>query len=145
MIERYLDDFAVGQTFGSGTLRVDAEFDPQRFHLDDAAAQSSTFRGLAASGWHTAAITMRLLVASVPLAEGIVAISIKLDWKTPTRPDDLLHVTSEVVELMPSRSRPDRGTAVLCATTRNQRGEAVQIAAATLLVSRRPASPGNDR
>ena len=141
----YFDDLHVGDTFTSERHRVTAEdikrfareFDPQPFHVDDETARPTLFGGLAASGWHTAAITMRLLIASVPLADGIVGISIKLDWKTPTRPEDLLRVTSEVVELTPSRSRPDRGTAVVRTTTLNERGDAVQAAMATLLVSRR--------
>jgi acyl dehydratase len=115
------------------------EFDPQPFHLDEAAARHSIFAGLAASGWHTAAITMRLLVMSGPrLAKGIVGAGVKLDWKSPTRPGDVLHVQSEVLEVTPSRSRPDRGTAVLRSNTINQHGDIVQTLTATLMVSRRP-------
>jgi acyl dehydratase len=143
----YLDDLAIGDDFTTEahTLDVDQvttfarQFDPQPFHLDDAAARSSVFAGLAASGWHTAAITMRLLVTSGPrLAGGLVGASVKLDWKAPTRPSDVLHVRSEVVEITPSRSRPDRGTVVLRSSTLNQHGDVVQVMTATLMVPRRP-------
>jgi len=144
----YYDDLKVGDTFTTGTFEVTAEdikrfareFDPQPFHLDESAARDTLFGGLAASGWHTAAITMRLIVESgPPLANGIVGASMKLDWKTPTRPGDVLHVVNEVVELTPSRSRPDRGTVVMRSTTLNQRGDIVQSTAGTLMVSRRTA------
>src|SRR4051812_30598115 len=115
---RYLEDFAVGQKFGSATLRVDeervkrfaAEFDPQPFHLDDAAARATLFGGLAASGWHTAAMTMRLLVESgLPLSGGIVGAGGEINWPKPTRPGGILQVVSEGGEGGPSRSRPGRG------------------------------------
>jgi acyl dehydratase len=143
----YLEDLKVGDTFTTDAheLHLDEirsfaqEFDPQPFHLDEAAARHSIFAGLAASGWHTAAITMRLLVMSGPrLAKGIVGAGVKLDWKSPTRPGDVLHVQSEVLEVTPSRSRPDRGTAVLRSNTINQHGDIVQTLTATLMVSRRP-------
>src|SRR5215467_12596637 len=113
MTRRYLEDFAVGQTYGSGRIQIGEEeikdfavqFDPQPFHLDEEAARSTIFGGLAASGWHTAAITMRLLVTGGPkLANGIVGAGGDIEWKTPARAGDLLHVDSEVVELIPSRS-----------------------------------------
>ena len=144
---RYLEDFSVGQKFGSSTLRVEeqgikrfaAEFDPQPFHLDDAAARASLFRGLAASGWHTAAMTMRLLVETgLPLAGGLVGAGGELSWPQPTRPGDILRVESEVQEIIPSRSRPDRGVVVTRIVTRNQRDEVVQILVAKLVVPRRP-------
>ena len=144
----YYDDLRVGDTFTSerqqlkadDITRFAAEFDPQPFHLDEAAARDSIFGGLAASGWHTAAVTMRLLVTSgLPLAKGIVGVSMKLEWKAPTRPGDVVHVESEVLELTPSRSKPDRGTAVIRSTTLNERGDAVQSLTATLMVARRPA------
>ena len=114
----YFDDLQIGDTFTSGTLEVSAadikrfaaEFDPQPFHLDDEAASATMFGGLAASGWHTAAITMRLLVTGGPrLANGIVGAGGEIEWKAPTRPGDVLRVDSEVVDLISSRSRPDRG------------------------------------
>jgi len=144
----HLDDLRVGDTFRTDTHALDvdqvtsfaAQFDPQPFHLDDAHARQSIFAGLAASGWHTAAITMRLLVSSGPrLAGGIVGASGQVAWKTPTRPTDILHVESEVLEITPSRSRPDRGMVVLRSSTLNQHGVVVQEMTATLMVPRRPA------
>ncbi len=150
MTERYLEDFAVGQTFGSGRLRVDvqqikafaAEFDPQPYHLDEDAARNTIFRGLSASGWHTAAITMRLLVDSeLKPAGGIIGVGFdELRWPRPVRPGDELRVESEVLEVRPSRSRPEDGLIKVRATTLNQQGEAVQIFVANLLVPRRPVS-----
>src|SRR3984957_3896903 len=114
----YLDDFHVGQRFTSATHCMDTEeikafarqFDPQLFHLDEAAAKSSMFGGLVASGWHTAAISMRLQVESgPPLAGGMIGASVELAWPRPTRPGDVLHVESEILEVTPSRSKPDRG------------------------------------
>ncbi|VWC73016.1 MaoC family dehydratase [Burkholderia lata] len=143
----YFDDLAVGDAFVSGTYEVRAddikrfaaEFDPQPFHLDEEAARATMFGGLAASGWHTAAITMRLLVSGGPkLANGLLGAGGEIDWKLPTRPGDVLHVESEVVELVPSRSRPV-GSLTLRSRTINQRGEVVQILTARLVVARRPA------
>lgn len=149
MTERFLEDFAVGQTYGSGSLRVDearvksfaAEFDPQPFHLDDAAARASVFRGLAASGWHTAAMTMRLLVAGdLKPAGGIVGLGFdEFRWPAPVRPGDELRVESEILDVRASKSRPQEGVIKVRNTTRNQRGEAVQIQTGTLLVRRRAA------
>jgi len=116
------------------------QFDPQPFHLDEEAARASPFGGLAASGWHTAALTMRLLVTSgPPLAGGILGVEVQIKWKAPTRPGDVLHVESEIVGLTPSRSRPDRGTVVMLSRTLNQRGEVVQDLTATTIVPRRTA------
>jgi acyl dehydratase len=119
-----------------------AQLDPQPFHMDEKAAERTFFNGLVASGWHTAAITMRLNVESgPPLAGGIVGAGGELSWPaTPTRPGDVLHVESEVAEIKPSRSRTDRGTIVLLSRTMNQRGEIVQILKARLVVPRRGAS-----
>jgi acyl dehydratase len=142
----YFDDLRVGDKFSSGTHEVHAddikrfatEFDPQPFHLDNDAARDSLFAGLAASGWHTAAITMRLLVTGGPkLANGIIGAGGDIEWKAPTRPGDVLHVESEVVELIPSRSRPDRGTLMLRSRTLTQRGEVVQSLTAKLVLARR--------
>jgi acyl dehydratase len=145
---RYLEDFAVGQTFGSGRMRVDperiksfaAEFDPQPFHLDDGAARDTLFRGLAASGWHTAAMTMRLLLGSeFKPAGGIAGGGGEITWPRPVRPGDELRVESEVLEVRPSKSRPEQGLLKLRTTTLNQNDEAVQILVANLVVPRRPA------
>lgn len=145
----YLDDIQVGQRFTTGTHLVDEaqiiafarSFDPQPFHTDPEAARGSLFQGLAASGWHTAAITMSLLVRDgVSLAGGIVGAGTELTWPRPTRPGDVLRVASEVVKVTPSRSRPDRGTVTLRSETLNQDDQVLQIQVATLMVPRRPAS-----
>jgi len=142
----YLEDLAVGQRFVSGSRTIDAaaitgfaaSFDPQPFHLDDAAARGTLFGGLAASGWHTAALTMRLQVeGGLPLAGGIVGAGGEITWPRPTRPGDTLHVESEVLEITPSRSRPDRGMVTVRSETRNQHGDVVQILVAKLVVPRR--------
>ena len=148
----YLDDFHVGQRFTSATHRMDTEeiktfarqFDPQPFHLDEAAAKSSMFGGLVASGWHTAAISMRLQVESgLPIAGGMIGIGGEMSWPQPTRPGDVLRVVSEIMEVTPSRSRPDRGVVRVRSETRNQRDEVVQILDAKLPVPRRAATaPG---
>jgi acyl dehydratase len=141
----YLDDLQVGQRFTSRTHRVDeaeikafaSQFDPQPFHLDENAAKASLFSGLVASGWHTAAMTMRLLVEELPLAGGVIGAGGELSWPRPTRPGDILRVEIEIVEIIPSRSRPDRGVVVTRVVTRNQRDEVVQILVAKLVVPRR--------
>jgi len=141
----YLDDLYVGQRFTTATHALDEqqivafarEFDPQPFHTDPEAARGTLFRGLAASGWHTAAITMRLQVdGGLPIAGGIVGLGGELGWPTATRPGDVLHVESEILDVVLSRSRPDRGTVTLRSETRNQRGEIVQTATIKLLVPR---------
>jgi len=117
-----------------------AEFDPQPFHLDPAAAQASVFGGLAASGWHTAAVTMRLLVTGgIPLATGVIGLGGDIAWPRPTRAGDTLRVESEIAEILPSRSKPDQGIIKVRITTLNQHGEPVQVSTAKLLVFRRPA------
>jgi acyl dehydratase len=145
--QNYLEDFGVGQTYGSGRLTVDAErikafaaeFDPQPFHLDDEAARDSIFGTLAASGWHTAAITMRLLVdGDLKPAGGIVGVGFdELRWPLPVYPGDELHVESEILEVRPSKSRPTQGLVKVKTTTRNQNGEAVQVSIGNLIVPRR--------
>jgi acyl dehydratase len=155
MTERYLEDFEAGQSFGSGRTRIDAdrikrfaaEFDPQPFHLDETAAVHSIFRGLAASGWQTAAITMRLLVDSdIKPAGGIVGAGFdELRWPRPVRPGDELRVESEVLEVRPSKSRPDQGVIRVKTTTLNQNNEAVQVSVGNLIVRCRPALSGGER
>ena len=140
----YLDDLYVGQQFTTATHVLDEqqivafarEFDPQPFHTDPEVAKGTLFRGLAASGWHTAAITMRLQVDGLPIAGGIVGLGEEVGWPTATRPGDVLHVESAILDVVPSRSRPDRGTVTLRSETRNQRGEIVQTATIKLLVPR---------
>ena len=147
---RYFEDYAVGQTFGSGTIAVIAEriksfgreFDPQPFHTDEEAARHSFFGGLVASGWHTAAMSMRLFVDSdITPAEGSIgAGGSDLSWPRPVRPGDVLRLESEVVELRPSKSRPEIGIMKVRLTTYNQADETVQIAYAHMIVPRRPAT-----
>jgi acyl dehydratase len=147
MSERYLEDFAVGQTFGSGRLRIDmerilafaAEFDPQPFHLDEAAARRSIFGELAASGWHTAAVTMRLMIETeLKPAGGFVGAGLdECRWPRPVRPGDELRVECEVIEVRPSKSRPEQGLIKLRTTTLNQDDEAVLVHVVNMVVPRR--------
>jgi acyl dehydratase len=143
----YLDDLAVGQRFltGSVVVRRDeiesfaSRFDPQPFHLDEEAARQSVFGGIVASGWHTAAMTMRLLVDSgLRIAGGLVGLGGEITWPTATRPDDVLTVECEVLEVTPSRSKPDRGIVKVRNQTLNQNGEPVQITVTKLIVPRKP-------
>ena len=142
----YLDDLRVGQRFISGTYLVDEEqikafakqFDPQPFHLDAGAAKASLFEGLVASGWHTAAISMRLFVESgLAIAGGILGAGGEIAWLKPTRPGAVLRVESEILQLRPSRSHPDRGVATIRNETHNQFGEIVQVFIAKLIVPRK--------
>ena len=143
----YLEDLNVGDRFTSEGHELDVEqikafavlFDPQPFHTDEEAAKSTFFGGLAASGWHTASITMRLLVQSgLPLANGIIGSGGQISWPQPTRPGDVLRVESEVIEITPSRSKPDRGMVQVRCETRNHRGEVLQHFLPKLVVMRRP-------
>jgi acyl dehydratase len=148
-VMQFFEDYVVGQKFASSRRRpVDAaaitgfaaEYDPQPFHLDLAAAKDSAFGGLAASGWHTAALTMSLIVGSeFRPAGGIVGFGGELQWLKPVRPGDELRAESEILELRDSRSRPDHGLVKVRVTTLNQHGEAVQTFTPTLLVRKRPA------
>ena len=143
----YLEDLFTGQTFTSGTYVMDAakikefasEFDPQPFHLDDRAAASSIFKGLVASGWHTAAVAMRLLATGgLQLANGFVGVGGEIAWPRPTRPGDILHLESEILEITPSRSKPHQGVVTVRSTMLNQNGESVYVLTAKLIVPRRP-------
>jgi acyl dehydratase len=143
----YLEDLYVGRRFETGSVRVGtesikafaADFDPQPFHLDEAAAATSLFGGLVASGWHTAALTMRLLVTGgLPIAGGVIGAGGEVQWPRPVKPGDELRVVCEVVGARPSASRPDRGMVTVRTETLNQAGEAVQIMTARLVVPRRP-------
>ena len=147
MEQLYLEDLRVGQRFTSGTYVMEAarikefaaEFDPQPFHLDERAAQASIFKGLAASGWHTAAVAMRLLVTGgLPFANGLAGLGGEVAWPRPTRPGDILHVESEIIEITQSRSKPHQGIVTVRGTMFNQNGEAVYLLTAKLLVPRRP-------
>lgn len=148
----FLDDLAVGRRFSSRSHTVNADeikafaaqFDPQPFHLSDEAAKGTLFGGLAASGWHTAAITMRLLVESgLPLRGGIIGTGGEVSWPRPTRPGDTLTVFSEIEEITPSRSRPERGLIRVRSETRNQENEVVQVLIAKLIVPKRQSSPAS--
>ena len=150
MNPHYLDDLVPGQSFkGTTRLRMEtdrikafaAEFDPQPFHLDEQAARASIFQSLAASGWHTAAATMRLLVDSeFQPAGGIVGAGFdELRWPRPVHPGDELRVESEVLEVRPSKSRPEQGLVKVRTTTLNQHDEVVQVSVGNLVVPRRRA------
>jgi acyl dehydratase len=143
----YLEDLSVGDRFRSGDHALDAaqikafasQFDPQPFHTDEEAAKATFFGGLAASGWHTAALTMKLLVESgVPLADGIIGSGGQLQWPKPTRPGDVLHVVSEVAEITPSRSKPGRAMVTMHCQTLNQHGDVLQDFRPKLVVHARP-------
>lgn len=144
----FLDDFTVGQRFSHpGSTVMDltrmkqfaAEFDPQPFHADEeSAASHPVFAGLTASGWHTAAVTAHLLVESVPFAGGLVGLGVEVSWPRPTRAGDQLSIVTEVMDVTPSRSKPDRGVVTIRTETQNQRGELVQVLTTKVIVRRRP-------
>jgi acyl dehydratase len=143
----HFDDFQVGRRFESGTYAVSEEeikefarkYDPQPFHLDNDAARATLFQGLAASGWHTIAMTMRMLVdGGLPVAGGIIGAGAEISWPRPTRPGDVLRVSSEVMEATLSKSRPDRGMVTMRSETKNQRGEVVQIFIGKIVVPKAP-------
>ena len=146
MTRLYLEDLHVGQRFESRPHTLDvaqikafaAEFDPQPFHLDEDAAKASLFGGLAASGWHTAALTMRLLVESVPLADGLVGAELQLAWPRPTRPGMTLQVFSEILDIVPSRSKPRMAMVTMRNETRNEDGEVLQLFTVKMPVFKRP-------
>lgn len=142
----YLEDLSVGQTFTSEPHDLDAaqikrfaaEFDPQPFHLDEDAAERSLFRGLAASGWHTAALTMRMLVETLPFADGLVGAELELAWPRPTRPGMTLRVYSEILAITPSRSKPHMAIVTLRNVTRDQDGNTLQSFTVKMPVFKRP-------
>lgn len=143
----YLEDLTPGRRFETGRVTVTAEdikafaasFDPQPFHLDEALARDSVFGGLAASGWHTAALTMRLLVTGqLRVAGGLVGLGADVSWPRATRPGDELRVVSEVLEARPSKSNPARGIATIRHETLTQRSEVVQTCVVKILVPTRP-------
>lgn len=148
MPPHYLEDLAPGQVYKAGPISVDAdkikafaaEFDPQPFHLDEELARDTLFRGLAASGWHTAALTMRLFVDSpFQPAGGLIGAGVEeLRWPRPVRPGDALRIESEILEVRPSKTRPEQGMIKVRTTTFNQHGEPVQIFVANMVVARKP-------
>jgi len=142
----YLEDLQPGQRFTSATHLLEesqikafaAEFDPQPFHLDESAARASVFRGLAASGWHTAALAMRLMVTGgLPIANGLIGLGGEIAWPRPARPGDTLRLESEILEIRPSRSKPGQGIVTARNSLLNQDGEAVYVFTAKILVFRR--------
>ena len=146
MSQRYFEDLKAGDRFKSGTYKVTEEqmvsfareFDPQPFHLDPAVAHQTMFKGLIASGWHTAAITMRLFVQTLNFAEGAIGLGVdELRWPNAVRPGDVLQVETEIVDLRESRSKPSHGIVRIRNVTTNQRGEVVQTMFASALVLRR--------
>lgn len=154
MKELYFDDLEQGRKFQSEAFSVPAKeiiefaekFDPQKFHLNAKSAERSIFKGLVASGWHTAAITMRLFVRTLNFAEGAIGLGVdELRWPNAVRPGDVLQVETEILETRGSKSKPDHGIIRLRNTTRNQRGEVVQTMTANAMVPRRmdaaPADP----
>ncbi|MDO5770326.1 MAG: MaoC family dehydratase [Psychrobacter sp.] len=145
MEKQYLEDLKVGdkwisreQVINSDDIKAFAkDYDPQPFHLDEAAAKDTFFAGLAASGWQTASITMRLMVETIPIATGLIGAGGQISWPRPTRPGDSLHMVAEVIEIKPSRSKPDRGIVTVQIDTLNQEGEAVQTFTCNMLAFRR--------
>jgi acyl dehydratase len=142
----YLDDLQVGQRFTSGAYLMEenrmrefaAEFDPQPFHLDETAGEASVFKGLVASGWHTAAVAMRLLVTGgLPIANGLIGFGGEIAWPKPTHPGDVLHMETEIIKIAPSRSKPQQGVVTVRGTMLNQNSEEVYVLTANLLVFRR--------
>ena len=143
----YLDDLHIGQRFNSAQHEMEAgrmkafaaEFDPQPFHIDEAAAERTIFRGLAGSGWHTAAATMRLLITGgLPIGGGTIGLSAEMAWPNPTRAGDTLRVESEILDIVPSRSKPDRAVVTVRCITLNQKGDKVQVMTTKVMVFRRP-------
>lgn len=142
----FLEDFTVGDRFSGGAIAVTVdgikafarEFDPQPFHTDEEAAKDTFFGGLAASGWHTAAITMRLLAEFGPhVAGGLIGGGCEVAWPSPTRPGDVLRVECEILAVTPSRTRPERGMVLMRSETKNQHGEVREVLTAKLVVPRR--------
>jgi acyl dehydratase len=146
MKEHYFDDLNVGDRFESEPLAVTEKevvefahkFDPQMFHLNKKVAERTLFKGLVASGWHTAAITMRLFVQRLNFAEGAIGLGVdELRWPNAVRPGDVLAVETEILDLRPSRSKPGYGIIRLRNVTTNQKGEVVQTMMASAMVPQR--------
>jgi len=149
MNERFLEDLKKGDRFKSETYKVTEEqiisfareFDPQPFHLEAVIARQTMFKELIASGWHTAAVTMRLFVQTLNFAEGAIGLGVdELRWPTAVKPNDVLQIETEIVDLRESRSKPSHGIIRIRNVTTNQRGEIVQTMFASALVLRRKRS-----
>lgn len=154
MNELYLEDLQIGDRFGSDTIEVTEEgifefarqFDPQPFHLETAAAEKSIFKELTASGWHTAAMSMRLFVTGEfkPVGGSIGLAVDELRWPQPVRPGDILKVETEILDVRKSRSKPDRGIIRIRNVTTNQKAEVVQTFLASVMIRRRPSPPAEE-
>ena len=147
MNNRYFDDLKAGDKFqseafevpGNAIIEFAEKFDPQKFHLNTKSAERSIFKGLVASGWHTAAITMRLFVRTLNSAEGAIGLGVdELRWPNAVRPGDVLRVETEIVDVRPSKSKPRHGIIRLRNVTTNQNGEIVQTMFANAMIPRRP-------
>jgi acyl dehydratase len=141
------EQFVVGQTFTSPPRPLEAaeikafaaQFDFQPQHIDEKSAEGTMFGSLAASGWHTASLTMRLMLESALQGVSGRGLGVRVNditWSAPVRPGDRLYAVSEVTELRPSRSKPDRGIVVLRTVTYNQHDQAVQEMTGTLMILR---------
>ena len=148
----YFDNFDIGRTFTAGPVEMTvaeikafaSRFDPQPFHTDEKAAKNTFFKGLAASGWHTAAVTMRMLVQALPVADGLIGAGLEeLRWPQPTRPGDILRITCEVLERREMKSRPGLGLVKVRCTTLNQKDEPVQVSVTTILAPLRAGDGGD--
>ena len=147
----YLEDLSVGMTFAGGPVKIGEadilafakEYDPQPFHTDPEAAKNTVFKGLAASGWHTVALTMRMIVDCAKLAGGVIGFGGEISWPGPVRPGDELSIECEIMAIVPSRSKPSQAVATLRTVTKNQRGETVQILTSKNLVFSRGHAPGD--
>lgn len=145
MEKKYLEDLNVGDQWVSREYAITSEnikafasdYDPQPFHLDEDEAKETFFEGLAASGWQTASVTMRLMVESIPIATGLIGAGGTINWPRPTRPNDTLHIVAKVIEIKPSRSKPDRGIITVQIDTLNQEGKAVQQFTCNMVAFRR--------
>lgn len=142
----YFEDFEIGQEYVSDTYEMTKEeiikfakqFDPQIFHIDEEAAKNTFFGGLAASGWHTASISMKLNVQSkMKFAGGMIGASLELSWPMPTRVGHILQVYSKVIDVKPINSRPKHGFIVMQSETKNQFGEVLQRQKTHILVERK--------
>jgi acyl dehydratase len=145
---RYLEDLQVGDKVQTASVTVteadilefSRRYDPQPMHTDPEAAARGPFRGLIASGWHTGALVMRLVVDAKPLG-GLPILGLGVDgieWPHPVRPGDTIHVEMEVLAIRPSQSQPTHGVVKIRSTARNQRGEIVYVVTPNCWVPRRP-------
>ncbi|MFZ1107545.1 MAG: MaoC family dehydratase [Rhodomicrobium sp.] len=150
----YLEDVSIGSKFSAGPIALSeeaivafaSEFDPQPFHTDAEAAKATLFKGLAASGWHTACVTMRMLVdGAMPFVGGAIGLGVEISWPRPVRPGDALVVEAEIVEIKPSSSKPHQAIVTLRTTTTNQNGETVQVMTSKNLIFKRGHAPGEAR